>query len=75
MKKKNYIKPFVVFDDIEEQTELLGTVSAGAENQEGEGGWGGDYAKSSSFFCLDDAFEGPIEEANEEFEYSINLDY
>lgn len=75
MKKKNYITPFVSFDNIEEETGLLtGVVSAGAENQEADpGGWDSAKRGSTSFFCIDDAFEGPIEEANEEFQYTLDF--
>lgn len=73
MKKKNYITPFVSFDNIEEETGLLtGVVSAGAENQD----WGA-KSGSTTFLSVDDAFDDPFaspeEEDSNEFQYTLDF--
>lgn len=77
IKKKIYITPLITFDEIEEATGLC-DISAGAGNQGagGTGGWGGAYAKSADYFCLDDPFEDPYasstEEESNEFQYTLD---
>lgn len=74
-KKKSYIIPHVAFEDIEEGSPLC-DVSVYAPGQ--DSGYNQDdpraHAKAGDL-CLDDEFIGPIEAANNSFEYSIDFDF
>lgn len=75
MIKIKYITPLVTFEEFDPDNlcdEFGGSAHGQKGNDDSGTGWGGGKAKASDF-SLDDEFVGPIEVANNDFEYYIDM--